>query len=202
MARVDVPPVESILEIQRDGVRAIQEITRRFDDVDWQSPTPCEGWTALDLAGHVLTAIENWHVLLDDSEAGALSARFSWDEMDAHFVGLLASLPDGSGPDRIGAFVQRADKYFERVSQLDPELTLVSALSDIAAVPVTVGLFAWLGGNEWHVHAWDFAQVIGEDYRTPHAPKIYEGSMAIRGLTPGPEDPWETTLHRLRPRSS
>jgi hypothetical protein len=197
---LEMPSVESVLEIQRDGVGAIQEITGRYTEADWHRPTPCEGWSALDLAGHVLTAIDNWHVLLDDSEAGATAPRFGWDEMDAHFEALLAALPAGSGPDRIRTFTQRADEYFERVSRLDPRLPLVAALSDVAAVPLTVGLFAWVGGNEWHIHAWDFSQVIGEEYRTAHAQTIYQGTMAIRGLTPGDEDPWETMLDRWRPR--
>ena len=106
---------------------------------------------------------DNWHILLDDSVAGASSGRFGYAEMDAHFERRLASLPPGSGPDRIGAFTQRINEYFERVLGLDPDLAFVSGLTDVATVPMTTGLFAWIGGLEWHIHAWDFAQVIGED---------------------------------------
>jgi hypothetical protein len=70
----------------------------------------------------------------------------------------------------------------------------------VVAVPITVGLFAWVGGTEWHIHAWDFAQVIGQNYRTEHARVIYNGTMAIRGRTPGDEDPWEAILSRWRQR--
>ena len=196
-----IPAVGSLLEIQRDGVRAIQEITGRFDDADWVRPTPCEGWTATDLAGHVLTAINNWHLVLDDTEAGEPSVRFGWAEMDRYFLDLLAGLPEGSGPDRIAQFADRAEEYFDRVAALEPDLPLVAeAFRDIATVPVTVGLFAWIGGNEWHVHAWDFAQTIGEDYRTEHAATFYAGSMALRGRTVGAEDAWDTTLDRFRPQ--
>jgi uncharacterized protein (TIGR03083 family) len=198
MGLESAPSVERALEIQRDGVRAIQRITGEFDEADWLKPTPCEGWTAVDLAGHVLTAIDNWHVLLDDAEAGVSVPRFGWDEMDAHFEAVLASLPVGSGPDRIGAFAERAEDYFERVAGLDPDLPSVPAMSAVAVVPITVGLFAWVGGTEWQIHAWDFAQVIGQDYRTEHARMIYNGTMAIRGRTPGDEDPWEAMLSRWR----
>lgn len=188
---VERPPIPDLIEVQRNGVRAIESITSRFDDRDWVAPTPCEGWTALDLAGHLVTAIDNWHILLDDSEAGAASARFTWQEMDAHFQRMLALLPDASGPERIETFGRRAESYFDRVADLDPELPLVSALTDIAAIPVTVGLFAWIGGTEWHVHAWDLAQVLGETYHTDHAATFYAGSMTLRGNTPTSDvDPW------------
>jgi uncharacterized protein (TIGR03083 family) len=136
------PPVESSLAVQRDGVTAIARITGSYDDADWLRPTPCEGWTATDLAGHVLNAIDNWHVLLDDSEARAPGPRFAWAEMDQFFLDRLAALPPSPGPQRVGRFVARAEEYFDRVTALDPELPLVSAFPDVAAVPVTVGLFA------------------------------------------------------------
>jgi hypothetical protein len=118
--------------------------------------------------------------------------------MDAHFEAALKSLPPESGPNRIDAFGERAEDYFDRLARLDPEMPLVSALSDVATVPLTVGLFAWVGGNEWHIHAWDFAQVTGEEYQTEHAALINEGSLAIRGRNPADEDPWQAILSRWR----
>ncbi len=199
MGLENAPSVDQAIEVQRDGVGAIHRITNRFVDSDWDKPTPCDAWNATDLAGHVLTVIDTWHVLLDDAEAGRPAPRFGWNEMDAHFEAALATLPPGSGTDRIHAFVQRAEDYLGRLTNLDSELPLVSALSDIATVPLTVGLFAWVGGNEWHIHAWDFAQVTGEDYRTEHAALINEGSLAIRGRTPADGDPWQAILSRWRP---
>jgi uncharacterized protein (TIGR03083 family) len=192
------PSVDKAIEVQRDGVRAIQRITNRFVDSDWDKPTPCDAWNATDLAGHVFTVIDTWRLLLDDSESGRSSPRFGWSEMDAHFETALRALSPGSGMDRVHTFAERAEDYFDRLARLDPELPLVAALSDIATVPLTIGLFAWVGGNEWHIHAWDFAQVTGEDYRTEHAALINEGSLAIRGRTPADGDPWQAILSRWR----
>lgn len=196
-----VAPVDSSLQVQRDGVNAIARITGEYDESDWQRPTPCEGWTATDLAGHLVTAIDNWHVLLDDSEARASGPRFAWAEMDQFFKDRLAALPPGTGPERIGQFVDRAEQYFDRVHALDPELPLVSAFPDVTPVPMTIGLFAWLGGIEWHVHAWDFARTTSQPYRTDHAATLHEAAAAVFGGTVGDEDPWEAILNSLRPGS-
>lgn len=196
---VSIADVESSLEIQREGVAAIERITSGFDTADWRRPTPCEGWTTTDLAGHVLTAINNWHVLLDDSEAGAPTARFAWADMDVFFLQRLAELPISSGPERIAQFVVRADEYFDRVAVLDSHLPLVSALSDVAARPVTVGLFAWVGGIEWHVHAWDFARSVGDEYRAADAASIHAAAAVLYGRSIGDEDPWDAIIDRLRP---
>jgi hypothetical protein len=194
----NVPSIESILNIQRDGVAAIVAITGRFDDTDWQRRTPCEAWTALDLAGHVITATTMWHQALDDAETGVTTPRLRWDDLSRHNQEYLESLPAESGPNRIETFAQRANDWFERVSRLDPALPIPVALQDIAAVPITLGLFAWAGGLEWHLHAWDFAQVIGEEYFTPHAETISAGIMATRGLSPRREDGWEHIISNLR----
>lgn len=196
------PPVDSLLDIQREGVAAILATTERFSDADWSKPSPCEGWTALDLAGHVLTVANNWHILLDDSEARAPAARFKLSEMNDHFKKVLAALPEEPGPARIEQFEARINACFDRVADLDPELPLVSALTDISPVPVTIGLFAWLGGVEWHVHAWDFAQVLGESYQTPHAKTIHAGASIVRGFAPTEGNSWEEILSNYRPQNA
>lgn len=198
MAMETRPPIETLIEIQVAGVDAISQITAGFDEDTWGRPSPCEGWTALDLAGHVLTVANNWHILLDDSEARAPEARFGLSEMGQHFQRLLAELPDEPGPARIAKFQARIGEYFDRVRDLDPELPLVSALTEVAETQPTIGTFVWLGGVEWHVHAWDFAQVAGQSYSTAHGATIHAGTRAVRPFSPPEGDPWESVLGNYR----
>jgi len=188
------PSVDSILEMQRDGIGAIADITSRFADADWQSPSPCEGWTAVDLAGHVLAVTGNWHDALDDAEAGASTPRFGWDSMSTRNEETLAALPPDTGSNRVSTFVQRAEEWLDRFERLDPGLALPVAVQDIAAVPITVGLFGWVAAGEWYVHAWDFAQVTGEEYRAPHAESLYDAMQVMYGLTPREGDAWNHAL--------
>lgn len=199
MAGPAMPPMEQSLTVQREGLRAIQDITGRFDDADWQRPTPCEKWNASELAGHVLTVTGNWHGALDDAERGTTTNRFAWDELPARNDESLAALPPSSGPERISQFVERAEAWCVRAADLDQDLPLPIALQDISAVPLTVGLFAWIGGWEWHVHAWDFAQVIGEPHRPMDVQTLYDAALVIYGRDAEPGDPWERRVTNRRP---
>ena len=191
--------MDKCLAVQREALRAIPAITGRFDDSDWTRPTPCEKWNAAELAGHVLTVTGNWHAALDDAENATTTNLFGWDELPARNDESLAALPASAGPERISQFVDRAEAWCARAAGLDPDLPLPIALQDISAVPLTVGLFAWIGGWEWHVHAWDFAQVIGETHRPTDVQSLYDASLVIYGRDPEPGDPWERRVNDRRP---
>ena len=60
------------------NIEAIVNITVQFTAADWQRPTPCEEWTALDLAGHVLAVTDMWNDHLDDALAGVTTPRFTF----------------------------------------------------------------------------------------------------------------------------
>ena len=116
--------VERSFGAQRDGIAAITQIADRFEDADWHRPSACEGWSALDLAGHVLTVANLWHDFVDRMEAGETSPPFRWDDFPDQNAKALAALPPSSGPERITAFVHRAHEWLERVAALDPDQPL------------------------------------------------------------------------------
>lgn len=190
--------MEEILAVHGDGIAAIAEIAGRLDDDAWDRQTPCDGWTAQDLAGHVVTVSTMWHEALDDAEAGVTTARWRWKDMARHNDEYLASLPPASGPQRIVSFIDQANRWCERVAAVDPDLPIPVAVQDLCAIPLTVRLFAWVAGGEWHVHAWDFAQVIGESYRTAHAHIITQARAAMFGAPLADGDPWAEIIRQSR----
>lgn len=197
----DAPSIETFVGLQREGVEAIVNITGRFTEADWQRPTPCEEWTALDLAGHVLAVTAMWDFHLDDALAGATTPRFDYRYMNSTYnLDAVSALPSDSGPDRIASFRRRAGEWFERLAQTDPELPFPAGMQELAALPVTVRLFASAGVMEWHIHAWDFATVIGEDYRPLDPEPIRDALVRLFDLEVEPGDPWEQVLRLRRPR--
>ena len=199
MAKPSMPPVELSIEIQREAIGAIQDITDRFETAEWQRPTPCKEWNAVELAGHVLAVTGNWHEALDDAEAGTTAHLIAWDELPARNGEAVAALPASTGPERVSQFADRAEAWCRRAEALDPDLPLPVALQDLSAVPLTVGLFAWVGGWEWHLHAWDFVTVIGGYHRPADVQTLYEANLVIYGIDPKPGDPWERAVAHRRP---
>jgi hypothetical protein len=199
VSQLNTPSIGRILDVHRAGIDAIADITGRFEDHDWQLPTPCDEWTACDLAGHVITVTTMWHEALDDASAGIATPRWRWTDMARHNTEYLAALPDESGPERIGHFVDLASKWCDRVAETDPDLPIPVAVQDVCPLPLTVATFAWLAGGEFHVHAWDFAQTIGADYGSPlHARSILDARSALWGVVSTHGDPWELVIRHSR----
>lgn len=185
--------------MHRAGIAAIADITSRYDAHQWQLPTPCDEWTAVDLAGHVITAATMWHEALDDATTGIETPRWRWADMSRHNTEYLAALPEASGPDRINDFVDLASRWCDRVADTDPELPMPVAVQDVCPVPLTVATFAWLAGGEFHVHAWDFARTIGAHYRSPsHARSIVDARSTLWGLVRADGDPWDLVIEHSR----
>lgn len=193
-----VPEMDAILQVHRDAITAITDITDSFGAGDWDRQTPCDAWTALDLAGHVITAATMWHEALDDANEGITTARWRYTDLPRHNEEYLAALPDVSGPERIEEFVDCATHWCDRVAQADSDLAIPIAVQDVCPTPLTVGSFAWLAGSEFHLHAWDFAQTIGEQYRNPHAQSILDARTTLFETQPGSGDPWEQIIQQSR----
>jgi hypothetical protein len=64
-----------VLESYQDGTAAIRAMAARCPD--WNVPTPCADWQAIDLAGHLRCAGENYLEFLQD-------ALDTWDR--THFI--------------------------------------------------------------------------------------------------------------------
>lgn len=182
-----------LLGIYREGVDAIERITARFSPDDWEKPSACEGWRAVDLAGHVLAVANWWHAWLDRAEAGDASPPFHWNDLAVKNAEALAALPPATGRERIAEFAERARAYAER-ARAAGDLPFGCPPGTISQTPMTVGLHFRVAPAEWHLHAWDLAHTLGEAHR-PSAPgTIFEGLRAVFPIPPLEGDAWEAAL--------
>ena len=165
---------EPALAAYRAGVTAICERAARFPAELWQAATPCPEWRAADLAGHLRCVADDYHEYLDDAPASRMT-RLMATGADAGSLARklarqnaaeLAALPDGTGPEHIGAFAASARAYARRALPLWqlPHHHYRGTL-------VTVGGMVGAACAEWHLHAWDLARVLGEDY-CPDDPEL------------------------------
>lgn len=130
-----------------EGLDAVRLAATAVDD--WASPTRCAGWRAVDLAGHLVLVVRMY-------EAHRVRAT---EEVPARFAPAgerrrrnereLADLPPSTGPHRIGAFLDTARTYLDRVAArplvlFRREDHVLTAAEHLATAAV-----------EWHLHAWD-----------------------------------------------
>lgn len=178
-----------ILAAYVEGVSAIDSVGLAI--ADWNASTPCAPWQCVDVAGHVLCIARYYHHLLDLALAGTpLSGLPSGETLALMNARDLAELPESSGPERIGGFVQIATAYSDRLRKVAWE----TSIGDWAGIgPLTIAEHSLLAVGEWHIHAWDLARAVGSNHR----PADSEVLLAGRGVLPGavPEgDPWSATL--------
>ncbi len=178
-----------VLRSYGEGVDAIVAAAGQVDD--WSAPTPCAAWTANDVAGHVLTIARYYNGILDAVDAGQprrdLPRGKGLEAMNARD---LAALPASGGPERIQEFATSARAYGDRLASVDWQMIL-GYWADLG--PLTAAEHTGLAVGEWHIHAWDLCQSIGQDHR-PTDPEV---GAAARAALPAafPEgDPWDATL--------
>lgn len=195
------PAPHQLIASMREGIEGVRLIAARFDGDDWGRPSGCEGWSAADLAGHLLTVARWWHDWLDRAESGDGTPPFTWDELDARTAGALAALPPGTGPARIEAFAERALSYLDRMPAAWDRPFGWPGQSVAAVAPVTVGVHARIAPAEWHLHAWDLAFALDLTYRPREPAIVYEGMTTVFGVSQHDGDAWENAL-RLSGRGS
>jgi uncharacterized protein (TIGR03083 family) len=185
----------------RDGVAVICELAARFAGPAWGAATPCTDWRAADLAGHLRCVADDFHEYLDDAPGSRLARLMATGappdklarKLARQNAAELAALPDGP-EEHIAAFARSARSYAGR---LEPLWELPHHRYRDAVV--TVGGMAGAVCAEWHLHAWDLARALGQDYR-PAAPEIVlAGWLAgVPHLPPrgeaGQDDPWLVLL--------
>lgn len=186
---VDVPAMASYI----DGVAAIRRLADRFGREEWQKPSACEGWRAVDLAGHVLAVANWWHEWLDRAEAGDASPPFHWNDLPGKNAEALAALPPGSGPARVAEFAERALAYAERARPAW-DLPFGCPPGTVSQAEMTVGLHFRIAPAEWHLHAWDLARALGEMHRPGDPAIILDGLSAVFGFPPPEGDAWDAVL--------
>jgi hypothetical protein len=193
-----------ILAAYRDGITVICELAGQFTDVTWLAASPCAEWRAVDLAGHLRCAADDYHEYLDDAPASRLARLMATNvpadslarKLARQNAAELAALPDVAAPEHIAAFAESARSYGRRLAP-----SWDRPHHRYRGNVVTVGAMAGAACAEWHLHAWDLARSLGKDYR-PASPELV--LAAWRGGTPQlwPElpagsdgdDPWDLVL--------
>jgi uncharacterized protein (TIGR03086 family) len=111
------------------------------------APSPCNGWSARAVAGHVLT-------VLDSAAVTLRGEGYDWGAApDAHAV--------GSG-DPHGLFRERADAARAALAE--------AALDDKVETPLgqmTIGQRLSFPAMDLHLHAWDLGRALGVDVELP-----------------------------------
>lgn len=185
-----------VLESYQDGVRAIRALADRAGD--WEAPTPCTDWRLIDLAGHLRCVAENFLEYLQDAPDSRLATLFARDGAAAVLIrqqarqnaAELAVLPPEPGPDRIMAFSVSAGAYADLMPDLWDRTHLI-----YRGTKYTVGDHAGAACVEWHLHAWDMARAIGEDYQ-PRDPDLLVSAWhwGVPHLPLASGDAWESVL--------
>lgn len=193
-----------VLALYDDGVEAVSRTVAGWDGEQW-AKSACGVWSGTDLAGHILTVIGWYHAWLDRAEAGDATPAFPIEQLADETARSLAELPDGTGPDRIAAFVPEAQRYAERLRE-HWDLPF-----GYPRGTVTAGQHAALAASEWHLHTWDFARAAGRDHQPANAGALFtacgecllasqHGLAATlqRPLLPvaAKRDPWKQILRR------
>jgi hypothetical protein len=190
------PDRHRVLESYRAGVAAIRSLAAACPD--WSVQTPCGEWLAIDLAGHLRCVAENYLEYLQDAPDSRLSKLFAQDAASAVLIrqqarqnaAELAVLPVESGIERIICFTVSAGAYADLVPDAWDRTHLI-----YKGTKYTVGDHVGSASVEWHLHAWDLARALGQDYR-PADPEVLVAAWGwgVPHLPLRPGEPWQAVL--------
>jgi uncharacterized protein (TIGR03086 family) len=132
-----------------DGLDIFTGAVGRLDASDWERPSPCEGWRALDVLGHVGAAVEFGTLLLMDRKP-------AWSPADP---------PGGAVEGEPAAWW---DALVEPARRAVAGVDLAKVVdSPMGRRPVGEGLS--FPALDLFVHAWDLARSVGDDIEVPAA---------------------------------
>ena len=197
-----------VLAVYTAGLEAICQFAAQFDEMTWGAQTPCPEWRAFELAGHLRCVADDFHEYLDAAPVSRY-ARLMGTGAHADTLGRklarqnaaeLASLADAPPADHIAAFVTAARAYAARL----PAVWELPHHQYCETV-VSVGGMAGAACAEWHLHAWDLARALGQDYRPADGAAILAGWRTGMPHKPAPVagtglwasrhfDPWHAVL--------
>jgi hypothetical protein len=140
-----------VLAMYADGVVGVRNAVRGWACDDWARPA-CGEWSGAELAGHLLCVVRWHHAWLDRAESGDAGRPWTLEERDERNAKALAGLRPNDGPERIGLYVEEAERYAER---LDSSSWALAYGFPHGTVPA--GAHAVIAAVEWHLHAWDLS---------------------------------------------
>ena len=124
-----------------DGLDFFGEVVEQLTPEDWDRPSPCEGWTALDVLGHLTTSLGMGLALFAGEQP-------TWPEADRP-----ADLVHGDPATAYADIAARCRTAFEG-ADLDQEMDTPMGrrtVADRLAFPAI----------DLYVHAWDLATAAG-----------------------------------------
>jgi uncharacterized protein (TIGR03083 family) len=197
-----------VLAVYGAGLEAICRFAAQFDEMTWGAQTPCPEWRAFELAGHLRCVADDFHEYLDAAPVSRYARLMATGahpdtlgrKLARQNAAELASLADVPPADHIAAFVMSAHGYAAR---LPPVWDLPH--HQYRDTVVTVGGMAGAASAEWHLHAWDLARALGQDYRPAEGAAILAGWRVGMPHIPAPVagtglwasrhfDPWHAVL--------
>jgi len=146
------------------GLDAFGVVVEQLEPADWDRPSPCEGWTALDVLGHLTSSLRMGISLLRGEQP-------TWPEVDRP-----ADLIDGVPVD-----CWRSTSALAREALDGADLDLVM---DTPMGKRTVADRLAFPAIDLYVHAWDIGRAAGLDVEIPA--EVIEFSHAF--LDPIPAD--------------
>jgi uncharacterized protein (TIGR03083 family) len=191
------------------GVEAICGLAAQFDDVTWNAQTPCLEWRAFELAGHLRCVADDFHEYLDEAPVSRYARLMGTGahpdtlsrKLARQNAAELAALADAPPAEHIAAFAAAARSYSARLPAVW-ELPHHQYRDTV----VTVAGMAGAACAEWHLHAWDLARALGQDYRPADPAAVLAGWLAGMPQLPLPvawrtggkvgrhPDPWHAVL--------
>lgn len=125
--------------------RLAEEFTRRVEQVPagrWDDPSPCEGWTARDVLGHMLqnfVAIPSWG-------------------------GVTVTLEGSVDDDPLAAWAEAREALQQILDDPARSSADYEGLFGRTSVAETIDVF---GGLDLLIHGWDIARATGQDETLP-----------------------------------
>ncbi len=149
-----------------DGVARVGRGAKNLSDSQWESRC-CGDWTAADTARHLLALARAHHRWLDAAISGDNSLPDPAPVLDPDNEAAIRFLSEMSGPDAVAEFVRTAGRYANRVADYwDTPIGVPGGV-------VTVGQHCALIALEYHLHAWDLAQMNGDTrYEPPRVKQL------------------------------
>lgn len=155
--RADRAVIDASVDRYRKGVSAAARLGRLACEADLDSV--CGAWNAHELARHLFCVAGWYHEWLDRAQSGIAEPPFGYEQLDLMAELGVKELTQIEWESAIEGYEEAATRYIDRAT----------ANWDLAygypRATVTTGLHFAVAAVEWHVHAWDFAEALGEHYR-------------------------------------